>query len=45
MNELVEVVAHRWFRRMDEVMAWTSCRRRVTGERSVGNDIEGSKGV
>ena len=43
MKELVEVVAHRWFRRIDEVMAWTSCRRSVTGERSVGKDMMDSK--
>lgn len=34
-NDDVEVEAHRWFRRIDEVNVWISCWRSVTGERSV----------
>ncbi len=39
VKELVEVVAQRWFRLIEEVMAWISWRRRMTGGRSVGRDM------
>jgi hypothetical protein len=35
--ELGVVVAHLWLRRIDEVVDCISCRRRVTGGRSVGD--------